>query len=93
MGSRVTRSETLIYKKDLFKGKVILISGGGTGIGKSAANVFASLVADLIICGRYQERIEAAALELRKIGGKVTSVSMTIRDPDSVEALMDRVWS
>ena len=93
MGSRVTRSETLIYKKDLFKGKVILISGGGTGIGKSAANVFASLGADLIICGRDQDRIEAAALELRKIGGKVTSVSMTIRDPDSVEALMDRVWS
>jgi len=81
-----------IFRDGLFKDKVILISGGGTGLGKHAAEQFARLGASLLICGRNAERIEAAADDLRQYGGRVMARALTIRDPEQVQKFMDAAW-
>ena len=86
-----TKPQT-VFRDGLFKDKVVLVSGAGTGLGKAAAEQFARLGASLIICGRDGERLEAAAEGLRKIGGRVLSRPMTIRDPQAVSDLMDEAW-
>ncbi len=82
-----------VFRDGLFKDKVVLISGGGTGLGKATAALFARLGATVAICGRNAERLEQAAEFLRGLGGKISAHAMTIRDPDQVAALMDDVWS
>jgi len=81
-----------VYRDDLFKDKVILISGGGTGLGKATACLMARLGARLAICGRDGERLERAAKFLRGLGAKTSVHAMTIRDPEQVSALLDQVW-
>jgi citronellol/citronellal dehydrogenase len=82
-----------VFGSDLFKGRVVLISGGGSGIGKAIAVLFARLGADLVLCGRKPEKLEAASALLRSLGSDVDAMAMNIREPDEVEALMERVWS
>ena len=53
---------------DLFVGKVVFITGGGSGINLGIARAFASLGVDLAICGRSAERLETAAAELEELG-------------------------
>jgi citronellol/citronellal dehydrogenase len=81
-----------VFREGLFKNKVVLISGAGTGIGKAAAEQFARLGASLVICARNAERLEAAAADLRQLGAKVLARPMTIRDPQAVSELMDEAW-
>jgi citronellol/citronellal dehydrogenase len=81
-----------IFRDDLFRGKVVLVSGGATGLGKASAQQFARLGATLVICGRDAERLEQTAEELRAYGGTVMARAMTIRDPVQVAELMDAVW-
>ena len=81
-----------VFREGLFKDKVVLISGAGTGLGKAAAEQFARLGASLVICARNAERLEAAAEELRKLGARVLARPMTIRDPQAVSDLMDEAW-
>lgn len=82
-----------VYAPGLFEGQVVLVSGGGTGIGKATAALFARLGADIAICGRDEARLAGAADFLRRFGTKVTSHAMTIRAPDQVEKLADDVWA
>ncbi|MEX2523631.1 MAG: SDR family oxidoreductase [Gammaproteobacteria bacterium] len=82
-----------IFRDDLFKDKVMLVSGGGSGLGKAMAFLFARLGADVMICGRSEEKLEnTAAGILKHIGTEVGYKSMTIRDPDEVESLMKETW-
>lgn len=57
--------------KDLFDGKVIFITGGGSGINLGIARAFASLGADLAICGRSADRLKSAAAQLEELGAQV----------------------
>lgn len=82
-----------VFASDLFRGKVVLVSGGGSGIGKAIAVLFARLGACLVLCGRKPEKLEAAAALLRDLGIDVDVMAMNIREPDEVESLMERVWS
>lgn len=82
-----------VFREDLFRGKVVLVSGAASGLGKAAAEQFARLGASLVICGRDAERLEEAANEFRAFGGEVMTKAMTIRDPEHVESLMDEVWA
>ncbi|MDP2330910.1 MAG: SDR family NAD(P)-dependent oxidoreductase [Reyranella sp.] len=82
-----------VFGPDLFKDKVIVVSGGGSGIGKAIAILFARLGAHLILCGRKPEKLEAAAALLRGLGTDVDAMAMSIREPEEVESLMERVWS
>ncbi|MDD9731411.1 hypothetical protein PVW46_16020 [Mameliella sp. AT18] len=47
----------VVFAPNLFKGQVVLMSGGGTGIGKATAELYARLGADLAICGRDGDRL------------------------------------
>lgn len=78
-----------MFQKDLLKDKTILITGGGTGLGKSMALRFAELGANLIITGRRQEVLEAAAKEIEKKGAKVFFKTSDVRQYDQVEAVFD----
>jgi short-subunit dehydrogenase involved in D-alanine esterification of teichoic acids len=67
-----------MFKDGLLRGRRILVTGGGTGLGKGMAEKFLALGAEVFICGRRKSVCEATAAELMaKHGGKVTSYGST----------------
>jgi NAD(P)-dependent dehydrogenase (short-subunit alcohol dehydrogenase family) len=83
-----------MFEKGLLTGKRILVTGGGSGLGAAMGRRFAELGAELIICGRRLELLEATAAQLRsEIGAKVSVARCDIRDGAAVEAMMDTVWA
>ena len=82
-----------VHAENVLDGQVAMVSGAATGIGKAIATLFARLGADLVICGRNEERLAKAAEYLRQFGGKVLPVIMSIREPEMVEDLMDKCWA
>jgi len=78
-----------MFETGLLKGKSIIITGGGTGLGKSMATRFAELGADLVITSRRQNVIDETAEELRQHGGQVLAVSCDVREPDQVQHMVD----
>jgi len=78
-----------MFESGLLKGKSIIVTGGGTGLGKSMATRFAELGADLVITSRRQNVIDETAEGLRQYGGKVLAVACDVRDPDQVQNMVD----
>jgi NAD(P)-dependent dehydrogenase (short-subunit alcohol dehydrogenase family) len=70
-----------------FGGKIALVTGGNRGIGLAIARVLALRGAMVVITGRDQAALEAAARSIRKSSGKVRAVHSNVRDPHSVERL------
>ena len=83
-------SADTVYRPDLFKGKVALVSGAGSGIGRAVALLFARLGAKLVICGRTPEKLEAVAAFVRGKGGEVLVVPTNVREPEQVDALFQQ---
>lgn len=82
-----------MFQTDLLKGKRILVTGGGSGLGAAMGRRFLELGAELVICGRRIDRLGTTAGELRQAtGGKVTPLACDIRDGASVEAMMEAIW-
>lgn len=83
-----------MFQHDLLAGKKILVSGGGTGLGKSFARRYLELGAQVVICGRRKEVLEETAAEFRAElpQARVDTVSCDVRNPDAVEAMMESVW-
>jgi NAD(P)-dependent dehydrogenase (short-subunit alcohol dehydrogenase family) len=82
-----------MFEKALLRGKRILVTGGGSGLGAAMGRRFLELGAELIICGRRLELLEAVAGQMRNDpGGKVTPIRCDIRDGGAVDAMMDAVW-
>jgi len=82
-----------MFEKGLLAGKRILVTGGGSGLGAAMARRFAELGAELIICGRRLESLEATAAQMRsELGAKVSVARCDIRDGAAVDAMMDTVW-
>lgn len=86
------RARPTVFRADLLRGQRILVTGAGRGLGKAIATLAARLGADLAICGRNAERLDAAAAFLRGFGVRVTAAVVSVRDPDAVEGLLDRAW-
>lgn len=83
-----------MFEKTLLAGRRILVTGGGSGLGAAMGRRFIELGAELIICGRRVERLEATAAEMRaQFGGTVTPIRCDIRDGAAVEAMMDAIWA
>lgn len=79
-------------REGLFAGKVVLISGAGTGIGRAIAHWSAKLGADVVLCGRDAAKLESAAAALARYDVDVLVHPLTIRDPDAVSGLFDAAW-
>lgn len=76
-----------MLREDALVGKVIAITGGGTGLGRSMGEYFLQLGAKLAICGRRQEVIEKAANEMASAtGGEVLPFACDVRKYEEVEA-------
>jgi NAD(P)-dependent dehydrogenase (short-subunit alcohol dehydrogenase family) len=81
-----------MFEKHLLAGKRILVTGGGSGLGAAMGRRFLELGAELVICGRRPELLEAAADEMRRqSGGNVTAIRCDIRDGAAVEAMMEAI--
>ena len=72
-----------------FAGTTVLVTGGGTGLGRSIAAEFARLGATLVIASRKQEHLDAGRAALEPLGGSVLAVPCDIRDPEAVAAAFD----
>ncbi|MFJ9550280.1 SDR family oxidoreductase [Streptomyces erythrochromogenes] len=74
-----------------YAGQVVLVTGGGSGLGKAVATEFARLGADLLIAGRRPERLKAAQDELAAVPGvgRVSAAVCDIRDPERVAEVFD----
>ncbi|HYD57892.1 MAG TPA: SDR family oxidoreductase [Burkholderiales bacterium] len=82
-----------MFKDGLFSGKRILVTGGGTGLGKEIATRYLQLGAEVWIAGRRGPVLEDTARELMKsCGGTVKTHSVDIRDAAAVDAMVQRIW-
>jgi NAD(P)-dependent dehydrogenase (short-subunit alcohol dehydrogenase family) len=84
-----------MFKEDLLKGKKVLVTGGGTGLGRSMTQRFKELGAAVVICGRREEVLAETCAELNAEGQgpEVTWKGCDIRDPQSVEAMVEAIWA
>jgi NAD(P)-dependent dehydrogenase (short-subunit alcohol dehydrogenase family) len=76
-----------------FDGQVVLVTGGGTGLGKAMALEFGRLGAAVAILSRKPEHLAAGVAALEKIGARSLAVQADIRQPEQVAAAFDRVES
>lgn len=75
-----------VFRDGLFDGQVILVTGGGTGIGRCIAHELASLGATVVIAGRRQEPLDAVVAEIAEAGGVAHAQPLNIREPELVDA-------
>ena len=82
-----------MFRPDLFQGKRILITGGGTGLGRAMTERFVQLGASCFICGRRQSVVEETAQTLmREHGGSVKAFGVDIRDAAAVDAMVEQIF-
>lgn len=82
-----------MFQKDLLKDKVILVTGGGTGLGLSMAKGFANLGANIAICGRRGDVLEKACAEIEALGVKTHFETCDVRKPDEVEKVVESTFN
>jgi peroxisomal 2,4-dienoyl-CoA reductase len=80
-----------VFRPGLFDGRVALITGGGSGIGRGIADTLAALGAHVVLASRKQERDDAAASEIRSAGGKASGIALDVREQERVKEVMTRV--
>ena len=82
-----------MFRPGLLKGKRILVTGGGTGLGREIADKYLELGADLYLCGRRKAVLdETAAALVAKHGGSVKTHTVDIRDAAGVDAMIQSIW-
>ncbi|MGG5873180.1 SDR family oxidoreductase [Pseudomonas peli] len=80
-----------VFKPDLFSGQTIMVTGGGSGIGRCTAHELAALGAHVVLVGRKADKLEKTAGEIREDGGSVSFQVCDIRDEESVKAMVAAV--
>ena len=83
-----------MFQDRLLQGKRILVTGGGSGLGREIAAKYLSLGAELHICGRRKPVLDTTAAELMAAhGGTVKTYAIDIRNADDVDAMVERIWA
>lgn len=86
--------DDLMFKPGLMSGERILITGGGTGLGKVMAEACLMLGAEVYICGRRGGIVESTAQDLMAAhGGKCVGLACDIRVPEAISEMLDRIWA
>ncbi len=91
------KPDDLMYRPGLMNGERILITGGGTGLGKVMAEACLMLGAEVYICGRRGNILEDTAAELMAAHpggpGKVVGIACDIRVPEAIKDMVDTIWA
>lgn len=88
------KPDDLMYRPGLMTGERILITGGGTGLGKVMAEACLMLGATVYICGRRGNVLEETAKALMAgHGGKVVGIPCDIRVPEAIKDMIDTIWA
>ncbi|HUJ02626.1 MAG TPA: SDR family oxidoreductase [Rhizomicrobium sp.] len=83
-----------MFKDGLLKGKRILVTGGGTGLGEVMATAYAKLGADVYICGRRLNVLDDAAKKMEDASGsKVKGIACDIRVAEAVDDMIAQIWA
>ena len=82
-----------VFRDDLFAGQVIVVTGGGSGIGRCIAHELASLGAGVVITGRHEAKLADVAVEISADGGAVDTLAFDIRDEEAVKANVSEILS
>src|SRR5713101_5585655 len=83
-----------IYRDDLLSGQVIVVSGGGSGMGRAIAFLALRLGAEVMICGRDEAKLTRVAEDAKRLLGKdITYRAMTIRNPEQVDTLAEEAFT
>jgi NAD(P)-dependent dehydrogenase (short-subunit alcohol dehydrogenase family) len=84
----------LMLRDNALEGKNIVVTGGGTGLGKSMTKIFLQLGANVLITSRKEDVLKATCAELQKdTGGKIAYAVCDVRKVDEVEAALDKAWN
>jgi len=81
-----------MFSDRVLAGKKILVTGGGSGIGKNLGTRFLELGAEIVICGRREEVLKGTVAEWATSGGKASYVVCDVRLPEKVEAMFNEIW-
>jgi len=82
-----------MFRQDLLKNKRVLITGGGTGLGRAMAERFLQLGATVYICGRRADVLDRARQELAdSTHGEIRSITCDVRERDGVEEMIESIW-
>ncbi|MES2483262.1 MAG: SDR family oxidoreductase [Pseudomonadota bacterium] len=80
-----------VFARDLFAGQTIIVTGGGSGIGRCTAHELAALGAHVVLVGRSAEKLESVKAEIIADGGSASAMPCDIRDEAAVGATIDAV--
>lgn len=80
-----------VFHPELFKNKTIIVTGGGSGIGRCTAHELAALGANVVLIGRKQEKLDKVMAEIREDGGRCSGFACDIRDEESVRGTVSKI--
>jgi citronellol/citronellal dehydrogenase len=87
----VIMSYRSIFRPDLFADQVVVVTGGGSGIGRCTAHELTSLGAHVVLVGRNEEKLQSVQAEIAEDGGSADYLTCDIRDEERVAAVIGEV--